>query len=175
MHRCGSGFLLTLAITFVIALTGCLGKSSSNPGNGGVQTVTLSPGGMISIDVGGTQVFSASGRDAGGGTVLGVDIQFTVVSGSPNAAAPFSVINNGSGSASSCAGTWDPTVTICSPGTPGIAIVTAVINGVSSAPTTVYVHQHIDSIQVSRLDPQGPPLYDCFSQGQTWGYQAHRL
>ena len=30
MHRCGSGFLLTLAITFFLALTGCLGKSSAN-------------------------------------------------------------------------------------------------------------------------------------------------
>ena len=168
MHRCGSAFLLTLAITFVVAFTGCLGKSSSNSGNGGVQTVTLSPGNIISIDVGGTQIFSATAKNASGGTVLGVDIQFIVESGSPNASAPLSITSNGS----ACAGAWDQTGSMCSPGTPGIAYVRAVTAGVSSPPTTVFVHQHIDSIQVSRLDPQGPPLYDCFSQGQTWGYQG---
>src|SRR5260370_16241151 len=76
MHRCGSGFLLTLAITFVVALTGCLGKSSNNSGNGGVQSVTLSPGSNFSIDVGGTQVFSATGKDALGRAVLAPTIQF---------------------------------------------------------------------------------------------------
>ncbi len=167
MHRCGFGFLLTLAITFVLALTGCLGKSSSNSGNGGVQTVTLSPGNNLSIDTGATQVFSAAGKNASGGTVLGVDIQFVVVSGSPNASAPLSVASNGS----ACAGTWDPTATMCSPGTPGIALVTAVIEGVSSPPTTVYVHQHIDSIQVVQAESQ-PPQYDCFSQAQTWQFQG---
>src|ERR1019366_686665 len=83
MHRCGSGFLLTLAIAFVFALTGCLGKSSSNPGNGGVTSVALSPSNNFSMDVGGTQVFTASGKNAVGGTVLGVNIQFIVTSGSP--------------------------------------------------------------------------------------------
>jgi len=116
MHRCGSGFLLTLAIIFVVGFTGCLGKSSGNP----------------------------------------------------NASAPISITSAGN----ACAGTWDPTATMCSPGTPGIALVAAVINGVSSPQTTVYVHQHIDNIQVTRLDPQGPPQYDCFSQSQTWNYQA---
>ncbi|MGD1214778.1 MAG: hypothetical protein ABR861_07305 [Terriglobales bacterium] len=168
MHRCGSGFLLTLAITFVVALTGCLGKSSSNPGNGGVTSVTLSPSSNFSMDVGGTQVFTATGKNAVGGTVLGVNIQFIVTSGSPNASAPLSIASNGN----ACAGTWDASIAMCSPGTSGIATVAAVINGVSSPLTYVYVHQHIDSIQVSRLDPQGPPLYDCFSQGQTWDYQA---
>src|ERR1700694_5022900 len=167
MYRCGSGFLLTLAITFVVALTGCLGKSSSNSGNGGVESVSLSPSAHFSIDVGGPQVFSATAKNATGGTVLGATIQFVVVSGNPNASAPLSVASNGS----ACAGTWDPSATMCSPGTPGIAIITAVIEGVSSPPTTVYVHQHIDSIKVVQAEPQ-PPQYDCFSQGQTWQFQG---
>ncbi len=70
MHRCGSAFLLTLAITLVVAFTGCLGKSTSNPGNEGVTSVTLSPTGTISIEVGSTQVFTAAGKDANGRTVL---------------------------------------------------------------------------------------------------------
>src|ERR1700716_1458339 len=167
MHRCSSGFLLTLVITFVVALTGCLGKSSPNPGGGGVQSVTLSPSSNFSIDVGSTTGFNATGRDANGRAILGVSIQFVVGSGNPNALAPLSVASNGS----ACAGTWDPTATLCSPGTPGIAIVTAVIEGVSSPPTTVYVHQHIDSIKIVQAEPQ-PPQYDCFSQGQTWQFQA---
>jgi hypothetical protein len=167
MYRCGSGFLLTLAITFVVALTGCLGKSSSNSGNRGVQSVTLSPSSNFSIDVGGTQVFSATAKNTAGGTVLGASIQFVVVSGNPNAAAPLSVASNGS----ACAGTWDPSATMCSPGTPGIAIITAVIEGVTSPPTTVYVHQHIDSIKITQAETQ-PPQFDCFSQDQTWQFQG---
>ncbi len=167
MHRCGSGFLLSSVITFVVALTGCLGKSSINPGGGGVKTVTLNPGSNFSIDVGGTQIFSASGTDASGRPVLGASIQFIVESGSPNASAPLSVAPNGS----ACAGTWDPTATICTAGTPGIALVRAVIQGVSSPTTTVYVHQHIDSIRITQAETQ-PPQYDCFSQGQTWQFQG---
>ncbi len=169
MHRCGSWILLSLIVILVAALSGCLGKSSGNTSNEGVTSVSLSPSGSVSLDVGGTQVFSATGKNATGGTVLGVQIQFVVSTqvGS-SASAPVAVANNGN----ACAGTWDLTVGICSPGTPGIALVTAVINGVSSTPTTVYVHQHISSIQISRLDPQGPPLYDCFSQSQTWNYAA---
>jgi hypothetical protein len=167
MYRCGSGFLLTLAITFVVAFTGCLGKSSPNNGNGGVQSVTLSPSSNVSIDVGGTQVFSATGRDASGRAVLGASIQFVVESGNPNTSAPLSVASNGSG----CAGTWDPTATMCSPGTPGIAYVRAVIEGVSSPRDTVYVHQHVDSIQISQAETQ-PPLHDCFSQEEIWQFQG---
>jgi hypothetical protein len=174
MHRCGTGFLLSLAIAFIVALTGCLGKSSGNTGNGGVKTVTLSPSVNTSMDVGGILVFTASGKNAAGQTVFGADIQFVVESGSQNAPAPLAIANNGSGNGIACAGSWDSTGAICSPGTPGIAIVTAVINGASSTPTTVYVHQHIDDIAISPIIPQGPPpqLYDCFSQGQSWDYQA---
>ncbi len=170
MHRCGSGFLLSFIITFAIAFTGCLGKSTSNAGSGGVTSVTLSPSSGISMDIGATQVFSASAKDAQGRTVPGVNIQFIVESGTPNGAAPLSITSNGS----ACAGTWDTSGTMCIPGTPGIAIVRAVSNGYSSPETTVYVHQHIDSIQISSFIPPGPPpqQYDCFPQGQTWDYQA---
>ncbi len=169
MYRCGPRFLLTLAITFVgvLALTGCLGKSSGNSGNSGVQIITLNPTGNVSLEVGSHQFFSASARDGLGHQILGLDIQFIVQSGNPNTSAPLSVARNGS----YCAGTWDPTLTQCSPGTSGIAIVTATANGVSSPPTTFYVHQHVDSVQVSQAEPV-PPQYHCFSQGQTWIYQA---
>jgi len=168
MHRCGSGFLLTLAISFVAAFTGCLGNSSSNPGNGGVSSITLSPSYTISLETGGTQGFSASAKDALGHPILGLNIQFLVgVPAGVTTAAPLSIANNGS----ACAGTWDPSGTECTSGTPGIALVTAVANGVSSPTTWVYVHQHIASIQIKNAESQDPQ-YDCFSQGQTWLYQA---
>ena len=168
MHRCGSGLLLTLAIAFVFALTGCLGKSSANLGNGGVQSVTLSPANTFSLEVGGTQVFSASGKDASGHAVFGINIQY-VVGVPPGTITPPPLTITASGNA--CAGIWDQTGSQCSGGNPGIATVNAVINGVSSPTTTVYVHQHIDSITIENAETQ-PPLYDCFSQGQTWDYAA---
>ncbi len=167
MHRCGSGPLLTLAIALVAAFTGCLGKSSPNSGNGGVKSISLTPGSQISIETGGTLGFSASATDALGHAILGVNIQFVVESGSPNAAAPLSVASNGS----ACAGNWDSTVTICSPGNPGIALVTAAANGVSSTATWVYVHKHVASMKVVTAETQ-PLQYDCFSQGQTWLFQG---
>jgi len=147
--------------------TGCLGKNSANPGNSAVQSVSLSPASSITLDVGGTQNFSATGKNANGTTVVGGTIEFLVSSGNPNSAAPLSIASNGA----ACAGNWNPNATQCSPGTPGIAIVTAVINGVSSPPTTVYVHQHIDSIQITQAEAI-PPQFDCFSQGQTWQFQG---
>ena len=169
MHRCSSGLLLTLAITFTTALTGCLGTSSSPPNSGPVSSVSLSPGTSVSIDLGSTQVFSASGKNASGGTVPGVNIQFVVGVFPPNTTTPppLSIAANGN----ACAGTWDASIAICSPGLPGIATVTAVINGVSSPVTTVYVHQHIDSIQIVQTQTP-PPQYDCFSQGQTWQFRG---
>jgi hypothetical protein len=175
MDRCRSGFLLTLAIIFVSALTGCLGKSTGNSASGGVASVTLSPGSTFSMNIGATQVFSAAGKNAGGGNVLGINIQYVVTSGTPttpsNAPSPLSIAGNGN----SCAGTWDSTVSICSPGTSGIATVYAVASGIYSAPTIVYVHQPITNMAISLLPPVGPPPpnYPCFSQGQTRLFQAN--
>jgi len=170
MHRSGTGILILLAICFTASLTGCVGSNSGgNPGEN-VQAVTLSPGGSLSIDIGATPIFTATAKNALGSTVIANAIQFTVTSGNSNPA-PLSITSAGA----ACAGSWDVTATVCSPGVPGIALVQATVDGVTSAETIVYVHQHIDSIQVSRLDPQGPPQFDCFSQGQTWDYQATAL
>ncbi|MBZ5655165.1 MAG: hypothetical protein LAO56_07780 [Acidobacteriia bacterium] len=166
MHRSSTGILIVLAISLSASLTGCVGKNSGGSGGGGVKTVALSPSATQSINVGATAVFTATAIDASGRAVLD-PIQFAVTSGNSNPA-PLSVTSSGA----VCAGSWDATGSICSPGVPGIALVRATVDGVSSAETTVYVHQHIDSIRVSRLDSQGPPQFDCFSQGQTWDYQA---
>ena len=167
MRRCGSGFACAVAIIFLLALTGCLGNSSAGSGNQGVSSVSLNPSATISINVGSTQVFSATGRNAAGGVVLGVNIRYVVTSGDPNSPAPLSIATNGN----ACAGTWDSSFSICSPGTAGLAIVNAVIEGVSSPNAYVYVHQHIDNIQIVGAETQ-PPQYPCFSQGQTWKFRG---
>ncbi len=167
MFLCGPRFATVLTLVSLATLTGCLGKNSANPGNATIQSVSLNPGGTLSLDVGGTLVFSAIGRNANGTATVGGSLQYLVTSGSPNSPAPLSVASNGA----SCAGSFDPTATLCSPGTPGIAIVTAVINGVSSQPTTVYVHRHIENIQIKPAAGIAPQ-FDCFSQNQTFQYQG---
>ncbi len=168
MHRCCSVFLILLAITLVIALTGCLGSNTANSGVGGVRSVSLSPSGNLSLEVGGTLGFSASATDANGHAIIGANIQL-IVSSPPGSTSPppLSLTSNGS----ACAGTWDASQALCSAGSPGIAIVTAVANGIRSPQTTVYVHEHIASLQISQAQTL-PPVYDCFSQGQTWLYQG---
>ena len=166
MHRCSSAFFLAIILTFAIALTGCLGKSSPTSLNGGVRSVSLNPASDFSMDVGTSQVFSATATDANGHAVVGI-VQFLAQSGNPGTPSPLSVATNGN----ACAGNWDAQVAICNPGTPGVALVTAVINGVSSPPTTVYVHFHIDSLEVMPAQEQNPP-FECFSQGQSWNYQG---
>jgi len=170
MQRCRSVFVFKSAIifVFVLALAGCLGKSSNNSNNGGVQSVTLTPASYASIDVGSTKIFSASALDANGKAVPSANIQYVVgVPQGTTSTAPLSITANGY----ACAGTWDNSGAICSPGSPGIALVHAIANGVSSADATIYVHQHVDSVQISNAEIQSPQ-YDCFSQGQTWYFLA---
>ncbi len=171
MDRRCPGFLLILAIALLVALSGCIGKSTTNSENGGVQTVTLSPSGTISIELGKTQTFTATARDSGGRSVF-TTIHFQSACTDQLPCAPITFTNSGV----ACAGTWDSRNVVCTPGIAGIAIVTAEAEGVSSAPTTLYVHQHIQSIQVApvgtpNLCPQGQDC-SCFSQGQAWNYQA---
>lgn len=167
MHRCGTAIFLFIVTASLGLLTSCLGNSTRSGSSEGVKTVNLNPGGVQSIDVGATPTFSANALNALGQAVVGASVQFIVTSGDSNPA-PLTINASGAG----CAGTWDSTGTVCSPGSPGIALVSAMADGVSSARTTVYVHQHINRIHVSRIDNPTPPPFDCFSQGQTWDYQA---
>ncbi|MGA9528624.1 MAG: hypothetical protein WBS24_10955 [Terriglobales bacterium] len=168
MHRCRSFVLALFAIGAMIALSGCLGKSTSSTGIGNVKSISLNPAGNFSLEIGSSQVFSASALDGNNHAIPGVDIQF-IVSALPGSTAPAPISMTSNGNA--CAGTWDATQALCSPGSSGIAIVTATANGVLSPQAIVYVHQHIDAIKVTQAKTV-PPTYDCFSQGQTWLYQG---
>jgi hypothetical protein len=171
MDRRSSGFLFILiSVTFsLIALSGCVGKSTRNDQPGGVQTVTLNPSADVSLELGKTQIFTASARNSAGGTVF-TTIHFIGGCTDQIPCAPISIADNGT----ACAGSWDSlsNPVRCTPGVAGVATVTAEAEGVSSAPTTVYIHEHIQNIQVT---PLSPPTTSCFSQGTAWNFQATAL
>ena len=162
-------FAVALPILFLL-LAGLPGCSSSSP----VHTVTypvpasitISPAPYLSMEIGTNQAFSPSIFNS-----AKTAITEPVTYQSSNTA-----VVTVSATGLACAGSWDSlsAPTICTPGTVGVAQVTATAQGVSSPPTTVYVHQHVDKIAVSFLPMpnQPPPTNPCFSVGQIADYQA---
>jgi hypothetical protein len=158
--------LMFVVVNLIAALTSC---SSSSPTTNATfpvpANITLAPANSISLDVGSaTQVFTASPKN-NQDTAITTPVSFL----SSNTAV-LTIANNGL----ACAGTWDSVTTpqICTPGPVGVAQVTATSHGVSSPPTTVYVHQHIDKIVINPVPGQTPPNGNCFSKGQAFNYQA---
>src|SRR5882724_5986662 len=166
MDRRCPGFLLILATISLVVLSGCVGKSTNNPESGGVQAVTLSPNTTLSVELGKTQTFTATARNSAGQSVF-TTIHFTAGCTDQVPCAPITISNNGL----ACAGTWDSlsNPVVCTPGVAGVASVVAEAEGVRSTPTTVFIHQHIQSIQVTQV---GVPTTACFSQGVFWNFQA---
>jgi len=162
MHHRSSGFLVTVvAVVSLGLMSGCVGNGTPNQEGGGVQNVTLNPNTDVSLDLGNTQTFAATARNSSGGTVFG-----TVEYSSDNNAS-LTISTGGV----ACAGSWDSLTNpvICTPGVAGIANVTATVDGVSSPPTKIYVHQHVQNITVT---PINAPADACFSQDTTWDFQA---
>jgi hypothetical protein len=158
--------LIFVVVSLVAALSSC---SSSSPTTNATfpvpANIALAPANSISLDVGSaTQVFTASPKNKEN-TAITTPVAFL----SSNTAV-LTIASNGL----ACAGTWDSVTIpqICTPGPVGVALVTATSHGVSSPPTTVYVHQHIDKIVVSPVPGQTPPTGNCLSKGQAFNYQA---
>lgn len=166
-----SGFLmLAVALPILFLMAGFAGCSSSSP----IHTVTfpvpanitITPAPNLSMEIGTNQAFFPSVFNSAKATIT------EPVSFQSSNTAVVTVAANGL----ACAGSWDSlsNPTICTPGPVGVATVTATALGVSSPPTTVYVHQHIDKVTVKLLpNPnQPPPPNPCFSVNQTANYQA---
>jgi hypothetical protein len=164
MGRCSSAVWVIILIASLSLLAACGSSSSSNtPKPPPVPaSVTLSPGSHSSIDIGSLLNFSATARNSAGTSISGLTISFT--SSNPDV---LTIANSGI----ACAGKWDSlsNPVVCRPGPSGTAQVIATASGVSSPPTTVYVHQHIDHIEITAI---GTPPKSCFSQDQTWTYEA---
>jgi hypothetical protein len=117
------------------------------------QAVTLSPSPAVSLELGTDEAFTASVVTANH-TASTQPVSFE----SSNTAV-VTVAANGL----ACAGTWDSLVSpsVCTPGPVGVAQVVATAQGVSSPPTTVYVHQHIDQVTLRDICSVPSPPVPC--------------
>ncbi len=163
------GFIVLVALVFLLlaSLPGCGSNSAVNTTNFAVPaSINLIPTPNLSMEIGTNQAFTASPMSS---TKTAITEPVTYESSDT---AVVTVAANGL----ACAGSWDSLSNpqICTPGKVGVAQVTATAQGVSSPPTTVYVHQHIDKVVVNLLLPpnQPPPTNPCLSVGQTANYQA---
>jgi hypothetical protein len=129
------------------------------PGNSPFPvTIGLNPSTSYSLQTGGVVQFSATAVN-NGNTRISAAFTFAISPTSPSGV--LDVTPNGV----ACAGTWNaPAYTICSPGNTGIVQVTASALGATSAPTYVFVHPPIDTIQISVVPPVNSPPPACPAQ-----------
>jgi hypothetical protein len=160
---------LVPATSLVCLLAGCaflLSCSSGTPTRVVTSpipaSVSLAPGPKASVELGKTLTFSPSARNGQGNAVVET---FTYQSSDPSV---LTISNSGI----ACGGVWDSVTSpvVCTPGGTGIALVTAIANGVSSPPVTVYVHQHVTKVVIQKVPAQPPTLSTaCFSSGAPSG------
>ncbi len=169
MGRLSAIVRLAFAFIIVISVATLTSCSSSSPTTNTTfpvpANITLSPANTVSLDVGSaTQNFTATPENAKRNPIT------TPVTFLSSNTAVLTISSSGL----ACAGTWDSITApqICTPGPVGVAQVTATSHGVSSPPTTVYVHQHIDNMVITPVPGQTPPTGPCFSKGQVFNYQA---
>lgn len=117
------------------------------------SSVTLSPSPAVSLELGTNQAFTAIV------TTANHTASTQPVSYQSSNTAVVTVAANGL----ACAGTWDSLISpsVCTPGPVGVAQVIATAQGVSSAPTTVYVHQHIDQVTIRDICAVAQPPAPC--------------
>jgi hypothetical protein len=148
-----AAFYLTISFS---AMTGC-GGSSNSSALPTPASVALAPT-ATSLELGGLQQFTATVSPTSTAPVVYSSSNPDVLSFVPTAIGL------------ACAGRWNSTGQVCSPVGVGVAEVTATVNGVTSNPVTVYVHQRIDTITLSLLNPPSP-LPDCVTLAQVTGTQ----
>jgi len=166
-----ASWALTLFLASGIVLTGSLvGCSSGKAVTTGTfpvpASISISPSPSLSMEVGTNQALTATVESS-----AKTSITEPVTYQSSNTAV-VTVAANGL----VCAGSWDSLSApqVCTPGPAGVSLVTATAMGVSSPPTTVYVHQHIDKVVLNQIFPVNtpPPVNPCLSVGQTAEYEA---
>ncbi len=147
-----------VTISLFVSLPACGGHTP--PGVSRFPTrINLNPAPSYSLQAGTFILFTATAQNAANGNI---STSFTYTSSNPGV---LDIAPNGL----ACAGSWNaPLYTICSPGGPGDlgpVSVTASAAGATSAPTLVFVHPFISSIQVSIVPPVNSPPPAC--PGQT--------
>jgi trimeric autotransporter adhesin len=168
MGRSGSVGSVIVLLILALGWSGC-GNDSSGPATDPVPaSLTLSPKTDVSLEIGKIQNFTVAAVNASNAAIT-TPIAFT----SSNTAI-VTIAANGA----ACAGTWNSLSNpqLCTPGAEGTAQITATAQGVSSPPTTVWVHQHIAKLtigEVTVLDPNSPMANaHCISKGSKFVYQV---
>ncbi len=156
---------VVLAAVAIISLWGAAACGGRKPAGTSPfpAKITLSPGGSTSVQVGSTFNFVASAQNSSNGNL---NLTFTYESDNTSI---LNVAPNGV----ACAGVWDTTFTICTPGAIGVARVTASAVNTNSAPTYVFVHPQIDNIVVTGVLLDSVPIQEpCLPQTKTMTVQA---
>ncbi|HEV2714296.1 MAG TPA: hypothetical protein VGU64_03470, partial [Terriglobales bacterium] len=144
-------------LTLILTLPGCGTKAARTVNFAAPANIVLNPSNSASMDVGGILGFVAIPRNSINATIA------TPVSFESSNTAVLTIASNGL----ACAGTWNSLSTpqICTPGPVGTAQVTATAQGISSPPTTVYVHQHIQNVSITAIPGQQlPNQQGCISK-----------
>jgi len=151
-----AGFVVSVLASCVllVLLPGCSGGKPVTLTQFPVPaSVSIAPSPSLAVELGTTQGLITTILNSAKATITE---PVTFVSSNPTVA---SVAANGL----VCGGSWDSLTSpsLCTPGRVGAAQVVAIAEGVSSAPTTVYVHQHIDRISVTDLCAVPSPPTPC--------------
>jgi hypothetical protein len=150
-----------VAFSIFLSFASLSGCGSSNPvGTSTVPTptkITLTPADS-SLDLGAILQFSAQLSPASTAPVVFTSSNPSVLSFVPSAGGL------------ACAGKWDTLGRVCTPQGAGVTQVTATSNGVTSAPVLVYVHEHVDLITLSLINPPVPQP-DCITLAEGPGIQ----
>ena len=163
MGRLASVGLVLASLIVAVGLAGCGSSPIRTVTYPVPANITLTPTPTASMDVGSTLAFTAAAQNTSKQS-LTEPIYFQ--SSDPTVV---TVASNGF----ACAGSWDSTTnpTVCTAGRVGVARITATAQGVTSPTTTVYVHQHIDSVTLQpAANQQSAP---CQSVNQSFIYEAH--
>ena len=160
MRRLLSWMFAVLSITLSFGgLVGCGGYKSNSSNTPTPTSVSLSAS-STSVDLGATVQFTPVLKPA-------VTVPITFTSSNPSV---LSFVPAAGGLA--CAGKWDTASRVCTPQGSGLTQVTATANGVSSPPVTIYVHQHIDTITLTLINPPIPQP-DCITLAEAPGVQNY--
>ena len=160
-----SKFGWAAVILIVLAISGCGGHKPAGTSPYAAR-ITLIPSTVSSLQLGSTITFTASAQN---GTGNNISTTFTYISSDTS-------ILNVSPAGVACAGHWDISYGVCTPGNVGVVYVTAsALNNVSK-PTIIFVHQPIDQVVVSGILPLNKYVQEpCLSEGQTMTVQAQAL
>jgi trimeric autotransporter adhesin len=154
MRRVGVSILVcAAAAVLLVSISACSNKGPRVTIYPVPASVTISPAPALSLELGTYQPFTVTIENSAKGSITE-----PVIYQSSNTSV-VTVAANGL----ACAGSWDNLASpaICTPGGAGVAQVTATAQGVTSPPTTVYVHQHIDSVTLQDLCTGAQPPAPC--------------